>query len=396
MASLLLVDFADEWCTFLPAASIDAIRVDLDLSLTQAAAVLVLLPAGGIAGNVCTLAADFVSRRALAGFGALAYGAAMIAFGSGRSFIVLAVSAFVWGAASDAFVHGSQLALADLASDDLEPTLARTNLLASLGAVVAPVCVAVAETAGLGWRPLLISGGVAMLGYAAWIGAQPLPPPARSADAPAPWAGVRAVLADGWVRRLSVINATENVLDYSFLGFFTLFLVDERGFSVAGAAAMIAVALAGAAVGFLVLAVTAPALDARRVFLATSTGRLVAIAVLVLLPQLAAIAVTAFALGLATAVHWVALQAAMLRARPGQTGTTYAVIATLSLPALAVPPLIGMAADRFGLDTGLALYGLMPVLVLGLVVVPSLWPCSDSSPRPSSAISRARSRRRES
>jgi MFS transporter len=396
VASLLLVDFADEWCTFLPAASIDAIRVDLDLSLTQAAAVLVLLPAGGIVGNVCTLAADFVSRRALAGFGALGYGAAMIAFGSGRSFIVLAVSAFVWGAASDAFVHGSQLALADLAGDDLEPTLARTNLLASLGAVVAPVCVAVAETAGLGWRPLLISGGVAMLGYAAWIGAQPLPVPARSADAPAPWAGVRAVLADCWVRRLSVINATENVLDYSFLGFFTLFLVDERRFSVAGAAAMVAVALAGAALGFLVLAVAAPALDARRVFQATSTARVVGIAVLVFVAQPVAIAFTAFALGLVGAAHWVALQAAMLRARPGQTGTTYAVIATLSLPALAVPPLIGAAADRFGAVAGLALYALVPVVVLALLRTRRLGPWSLSFSRRSSDTSRARSRRRES
>ena len=61
----------------------------------------------------------------------------------------------------------------------------------------------------------------------------------------------------------------------------------------------------------------------------------------------------------------------MLRARPGQTGTTYAVIATLSLPALAVPPVIGVAADRFGSGVGLALYALLPVVVLALLLVPS-------------------------
>ncbi len=59
MASLLLVDFADESLTFLPVASIDAVRTDLGLSLTPAAAVLVVLPAGGIAGNFFTLAADY-------------------------------------------------------------------------------------------------------------------------------------------------------------------------------------------------------------------------------------------------------------------------------------------------------------------------------------------------
>jgi hypothetical protein len=398
VASLLLVDFADELLTFLPASSIDAIRADLGLSLTQAAAVLVLLPAGGIAGNLLTLAADFVSRRALAGFGALAYAVAMIGFGSGRSFAVLAVSAFVWGAASDAFVHGSQLALADLAGDDLEPTLARTNLLASVGALLAPVSVAAAETLGVGWRPLLIGGGVAMLGYAAWLGTQPLPRPDRTAGAHAPWAGVRAVLADRRVRRLAVINAAEDVVDFSFLGFLTLFLVGERGFTAAGAAAMVAVALAGVALGFLALAVKPAALDARRTFVATSAVRIVGIAALALVAQPFVIGVAAFALGVTGAVLWVRLQASMLQARPGQTGTTYAVIATLSLPALAIPPLFGAVADGFGLTAGLALYALLPAVVLAVALASgsSLGPCSESSPRRSSGTSPEPSRLRGS
>ncbi len=379
MASLLLVDLADEWCTFLPAASIDAIRVDLDLSLTEAGALLVVLPAGGIAGNFLTLAADFVSRRALAAFGALAFGGAMIAFGTGRSFAVLAVSAFVWGAASDAFVHGSQLALADLAGDDLERTLAGTNQLGAGGAFVAPVSIAGAEASGLGWRPLLIGGGVAMLGYAAWLGTQPLPRPAKSGHARAAWAGVRAVATDRWVRRLAFINALENVIDYAFLGFLTLFLVAERGFSSAGAAAMVAIALGGAMLGYAVLAAAKRTLHPRSTFVAVSAVRVTAIVVLLMIPDPIVITVTAFGLGVAGAVFWVKLQASMLQARPGETGTTYAVIATLSLPALAVPPLIGAAADRFGLVAGLALYALMPVLVLGLAAVPSLWQCSDSS-----------------
>lgn len=385
MASLLLVDFADEWLTFLPAASIDAIRNDLGLSLAQAGTVLVLLGAGGIVGNFFTLAADFVSRRVLAGFGALGFGVCMIAFGTGRSFAVLAIAAFAWGAASDAFVHGSQLALADLAGDELEPTLASTNLLGSIGAFLAPMCVAAAEAAGIGWRPLLVGGGVAMLGYAAWLGGQPLPPP--SVPAATPWTGLRAVVRDRWVLRLSVVNALGDIFDVAFLGFLTVFLVEVRGLSAAGAAAMVALALGSGTLAFLVLAAVARRPATHVVFMATSAARMAGIASLLLLPHPIAVACTMCSLGVAGAVYWVSLQAAMLRARPGQTGTTYAVIATLSLPALAVPPLIGAAADRLGVTAGLGLYALVPLAILLMTVapltdrLPSLWPgCGRATP----------------
>ncbi|MGH9031539.1 MAG: hypothetical protein ACRDZV_05360, partial [Acidimicrobiia bacterium] len=206
-----------------------------------------------------------------------------------------------------------------------------------------------------------------------------LPRPAKSGHARAAWAGVRAVATDRWVRRLAFINALENVIDYAFLGFLTLFLVAERGFSSAGAAAMVAIALGGAMLGYAVLAAAKRTLHTRSTFVAVSAVRVTAIVVLLMIPDPIVITVTAFGLGVAGAVFWVKLQASMLQARPGETGTTYAVIATLSLPALAVPPLIGAAADRFGLVAGLALYALMPVLVLGLAAVPSLWQCSDSS-----------------
>jgi hypothetical protein len=370
VASLLLVDFSDEWLTFLPAASTDAIRGDLGLSLAQTGAVLVLLSAGGIVGNLFTLAADFVSRRALAGFGALGYGACMIAFGTGRSFTVLAVAAFAWGAASDAFVHGSQLALADLAGDELEPTLASTNLLASIGAFLAPVCVAGAETAGIGWRPLVVGGGAAMLGYAAWLGAQPLPPPPRSDRSATPWAGVRAVTGDRWVRHLAAINALGDIFDTAFLGFLTVFLVEHRGFSAAGAASMVALALGSGTLTYLVLATTTRRPSARAAFVGTSVARVAGVALLILVAHPVVVAVTVCGLGVGGAVYWVNLQASMLRARPGQTGTTYSVIATLSLPALALPPLIGAGADRLGVAVGMGLYALVSLAILLVAAVP--------------------------
>jgi predicted MFS family arabinose efflux permease len=113
LASLLLVDLADEWFTFLPAGAIESIRADLGLSYGQAGMLRALLPAGGFLGVVLMAAADFVSRRLLGAGGAFVFALCLLAFATGQSFAALAVASFLWGAASDALVHATQLALAD-------------------------------------------------------------------------------------------------------------------------------------------------------------------------------------------------------------------------------------------------------------------------------------------
>ena len=69
VAALVLVRFADEWATFLPAGAMAPMRSELGLTYAEAAAVLVALPAGGFLGNFFVVAADYVSRRVLASLG---------------------------------------------------------------------------------------------------------------------------------------------------------------------------------------------------------------------------------------------------------------------------------------------------------------------------------------
>ncbi len=142
IASLLLVNLADEWFAFLPAGAMESIRADLGLSYAQAGVLLALLPAGGVLGVFLMAAADFVSRRILGAAGALVYALCLLAFASGRSFVVLAIALVLLGAASDAFVHATQLALAELAADELDATLARTNVLGSIGDLLGPLTLA--------------------------------------------------------------------------------------------------------------------------------------------------------------------------------------------------------------------------------------------------------------
>lgn len=129
LAVLLFVDFADEWFTFLPAGALEPIRSDLGITYGEVALLLVALSAGGLIGQGLVVATDFVSRRWLAAGGAFVYALCLLAFAAGDSFAVLLAAAFVWGAASDAFVYASQVALVDLAGDDLAPMLARVNAL---------------------------------------------------------------------------------------------------------------------------------------------------------------------------------------------------------------------------------------------------------------------------
>ena len=177
VAALVLVRFADEWTTFFPAGALEPIRHDLGLSYAQAAGVLVALPAGGLVGTFFVIAADYVSRRLLASLGAAVYGVAMIVFGVGHSLPVLLGAAFVWGAASDAFAHGAEVALVDLAEDELPKMLARMNAWAAVGDLLGPATLAAAAFLGWGWRGAFVAGGVGMLGYAAWLAVHRFPPP---------------------------------------------------------------------------------------------------------------------------------------------------------------------------------------------------------------------------
>jgi hypothetical protein len=120
----------------------------------------------------------------------------MIAFGSGGSYWGLAIACVAWGAASDAFVHGSEVALVDLAGRHLPRALGRVHLLAGLGDVLAPLLIAPAAVHGGGWRELSIGGGIVMIGYSAWLARLRLPRPARGERDPRPLRGVLDVLRD--------------------------------------------------------------------------------------------------------------------------------------------------------------------------------------------------------
>jgi len=366
IASLLLVNLADEWFSFLPAGAMESIRADFGLTYAQAGVLLALLPAGGLLGIFLMAAADFVSRRLLGAAGALVYALCLLTFATGRSFAVLAIASLLWGAASDAFVHATQLALVELAGDELDATLARTNVLGSVGDLLGPVTLSVASATGVGWRPVFAVGGVLMLGYAGVLAAQPLPPP--QPDGSTPWSVARAVLGDTRVIRLAAIWALIALLDEPFLGFLIANLEETHGVSAAVATALVGAIVAGGIVTYTLLAAARRSFSARSRLTAASIGLLGAVVVMVATPWPAAIALAGVGFGAATALLWVTLQGITLRLRPRQAGTTQAAVSGLATVGVVLPPLIGMAADRLGLGPAMWLFALAPAAILLLAL----------------------------
>jgi MFS family permease len=328
----------------------------------------VLLPAGGVLGNAALVAADFVSRRALSSAGALGYAACLLAFAVGDTFAVLAVASFAWGAASDAFVHGAGLALADLAGDDLDQTLAGKDLLGSLGTVASPLTVWAAAVLGFGWRPVFGAAALAMAAFGIWLARQPLPPPV--ANGHTPWSALRVTVRDWRVARMGVVLLLWETVEVPFLGLVAASLVSAHGYSDGSAALAVGTWTVGATAAFALMTVWPPRGEAT--MRAACVLRIGAILAIAASAAPAVVVAAAGALGVSGARFWVPYQSAVLRLRPDQRGTTWAVIAFVSLAGLAAPPLLGGLADEHGPQAAMLAFAAMPALALA-VLLDSKW-----------------------
>ena len=369
VAALVLVRFADEWAAFLPAGSLEPIRGELGLSYAQAASLLVALPAGGLLGNVFVVAADYVSRRLLASLGALAYGLALIAFGCAHSLPVLLAAAFLWGAASDAFIHGCEVALVDLAGEDLPRALARMNGWAAIGDLLGPLTLAAGALAGFGWRGAFLCLGALMLGYAAWIASQRLPPPHPREHLAHPFASLLSLLTDRRVIFLAVVLGLFGLLDEPLAGFMIAYLERVRGLGPELATAPVMAILIGGIGGYGAYERLTGGRQPRTVIVACAAVMAASLPAALFLPVLALQVIAALAFGAAASVFYTTLESMTLALRPGQAGATSAVVSSVGMIGIGFPALVGLAADAWGLGPAVGLYAVIPLIVLALVTL---------------------------
>lgn len=361
--ALLLVRFMDEAGSFLPYGAAPQLRAALELSYAQVAVLLTAMPAGRVVGLGLGLVADVVSRRRLAAISTGVLAVTMAVFAVFETFLVLALAAFVYGAASDGMVRAVEVSLADLVGDDLDRVLARTNAFATAGDLIAPVLLAASLVMGLGVRPVFWIAAATLAGYACWLATLPLPEPRASGRAHVR-GRVQEVVRDRRVWVMGVLAACIWPLDEALGAAFVLRLAEGAGKDQP----VVLVAVVEVVGGLVGLAVAPRTIDRMGRARAMASGAVligVAVALATVGPALTTVVAAAVS-GLGLAVAWVAFQGIVLRLRPGAAGTTGSVVGAIELPGLLLPVLAGVVADRAGAQVALAVFA-AAALVAGLV-----------------------------
>ena len=386
---------------FLPAGSLEPLRRDLGLTYSQGATLLALYPGIGLLGTGLGVLADRRSRRVMASAGALGYGAGLLLFAAAGGYAALVVAIVVMGLAGDALARATEVALVDVAGDDIEAAVARVTFLGTLGDLTGPALLAACLATALGWRGAFALAGLGVIAYGVVLATQPLPPPVRRAATrrrPHPEAPVELepqvvlegavrpggsvavevrdalevrddggpegdegegessrfvdVMRDRRVLRLGVLSALIDVFDEPFLAFVVAYLTAAQGHSEEVAATAAGLGLVGS-----VVATAWASRSGRRTPPALVGGLLVGgvLAVLVA-PHPVLAAAGSGAVGAAVNLGWITIESRALTLRPGQAGATSAAVSVVAQAAIVVPLLAGAVADRAGLTTAMLLY----------------------------------------
>jgi FSR family fosmidomycin resistance protein-like MFS transporter len=361
VASLLLVRFFDETVAYLPFAAVESIRRDVDLTYVQAGVLLMLYSGIGLLTTPLGVVVDRVNRRVLAAIGGAGYGGGLCLFAAAGDFWVLFAAVCLMGTAGDLLVGAAEVSLVEIAGDNVEPALARANLLGALGDLVGPLLLACALWSGLGWRAAFWAAGAAMIAYGLTLATRPLPKPVRHEEESSALTALLAVARDRRVIVAGLLVAIIVAFDDTFVGFALAYLMTDMNQTVA------TVATGAGMAGGVAAAMLASRTNGRRVSLRTCALVLAAgVFLLVLVPTVATAALAMAAVGAAVNLAWIILQARYMTLRPGEVGTTSAVAEAVSQVGVATPLVIGVLADRAGMTAAMSLY-----LVIAVVFVVS-------------------------
>ena len=333
------------------------------------------------------IASDHISKRVpiLSGMFVLVGAFALAGLTTNYALLLLAV------ALADPAI-GAAVGLAQAALVEQQPalatrTLTRWTLLSSVGDLLSPLVVAVTATAGGGWMALSFIAAALWLLAAIMTIPLPFPPPAVSpaaadadADEEAPeqplWASLRpailSALRDRVLLRWMGILLMATMVDEVFLGFAGLLLHDRLHASVGATSLLLALGMIGGMIGLFALErflTSRPEQHRAGVrllpWLALLT--LAGIVALLLAPALWLAGVALFAIGLGATSWYPVARAATYDRLPGRAGLARAITGLIMPLELALPAVVGLLAERFGLVVALGFLGLAPVGVLLLI-----------------------------
>jgi MFS family permease len=359
------VRLLDESGSFVLPGTFEPMRAGIGLTYAQASSTFLVMAVGAVAGTVAPLAADRHSRRAICAAGALAYALSLVVLGTAGSFALVAAGAFLLGAASTAMVDVTEMALAEVAGDDLERHLTTQNVLGSIGDLLGPAIVVAALGTGLSWRVVFFATAVLVAAYGVWLATLPFPPPAPADDGEdgSGRSALRSVVTDPLVWLAAIATTLLGPLDEPLVAFAIAHLEEARGLSEAGATVVVTFTVVGDFVGYATLRRWPSALAVDAALLAAATTALV------LAPAPVAAVLASLLVGVFLIRVWLDLQARTLRLRPGRTGAVLAMVNVVDTVGWALPLGAGAVADRLDVTAGLAVYAVVAWALAGAAIL---------------------------
>ncbi len=274
------------------------------------------------------------------------------------------------GAGSGVGCGAAQALLVTARPSDLDRTMVRWTLFASVGDVLAPVVTAAAIALGFSYRgAMLIVSAVVMVQCVALARVhQGQAPPADSEPAEPLRAALSRAVRNPMLWAWLVAAAMCTLLDELVVALAALRMQREQGVGDALAAIAAMTFSAGAVLGSVLADKTVTRFGWRTVLVASAILCLMALGAFLESHALLSAGIALFIVGVTCAPHHALAQGQAYAAMPRNPGTVQAIGQLFVVVDVLAPLALGIIADRFGLRAAMACLALQPIVIVGLAV----------------------------
>jgi MFS family permease len=354
-----------------PAVGAAAIQDSLQTSHRDIALSVLTLPAlvALVLEPVVFVLADRYPRKHFVCGGLFAMAAAAIAAAWAASPLALAACLGVAGVASGCGVTLAQATLIDARPDQRERTMTRWAAMGLAGDLLAPLLMAAAAWATLGWRHAFGLAGAIVAVWALALARLPFPPASAQADEPD--RGERGCWTDAlhprlllWLLGLTFCDLLDEVL----VVFASLHLRDGLGAGPAARSLVLGAFVAGGGLGLAVTDRLLARVPALRLLAVAAAACIACYLAWLATTTLWLSAVLMVGVGAATAPLYPIAAAQAYAALPGRSGTVNAVGHVFTPLAIAFPLALGWLADAASPRAALLVLVAQPIVLLVLAI----------------------------
>jgi MFS transporter, FSR family, fosmidomycin resistance protein len=369
---ILLIEFLDELVYSAREAALPLIRDDLNLSYDQ---IGLLLGVPTLFGNLVEPFMFFLTdrweRKGLVLGGAVIFGVELLVIAVAQDFGILLVGMLLLSPASGLFVGLAQASLMDSDPEHHEYNMARWTLAGSLGVVTGPLLLGGMLFLGGAWREVFALFALVTLGVILLVAWMPFPqaseedeeddkPDSLRGSLQKAWAALRHGTALRWLVLLQFADLLMDVL----LSYLALYMVDVAKVSTEQAALAVAIWTGVGLAGDALLIPILGRMSGLRYLRFTVWAELILFPTFLLIPGYIPKLVVLGLLGFFNSGWYAILQGRFYSSMPGQSGAVLALGSLSGLVGGNFPLLIGLLAQRMGLDVAIWLLMAGPIVLL--------------------------------